>query len=152
MDDEGSGRSLNSMRAVKNLIRGPAIFLCLAASVGWAWGEEYLSNLRNLFGDPPSPNIIGDIEVLDYLYGPFVVQFFTGNGLDDRKYAKMYTGNPTAPRTNSATVVRFELNSVTFEFLGSPSSSWTNTQWPKSTTFIDFHPSSWKSYPSIRSS
>ena len=74
------------MKLAKNSIIAAAIFLCLVALVGWAWGEEYLSNLKNLFGSPPSPDIIGDIEVLDYWYGPFIVQFFTGSGLDERRY------------------------------------------------------------------
>jgi hypothetical protein len=151
-------------------IRSSAILVWLVVGIGQTGAEEYLSNLKNLFGDPPSPDIIGDIEVLNYWYGPFVVQFFTGSGLDEGRSAKIFTRRPAATATNFATIEHFELNSVTVEFLGSPASPWTNismtvevyqhlgdqkillgelgndtvnptpTQWPHSTTFIDFHP------------
>jgi hypothetical protein len=142
------------------------IFICFVAGFNQGWAEQYLSNLANKWTDPVS---IGDIEVLDYWYGPFIVYFSTGSGLIDTGFDKIREGVPALPvSTNVAET--FQLNSVTFEFLGSPTSPWTNismtiqiyqqvgsnsvlvgdlgtdtvnptpTQWPKSTTFIDFHP------------
>ena len=148
-----------------------AILLCLVATLGQMWAEEYLSNLGTKWPDPTG-NSIGDIEVLDYGYGPFIVHFFAGSGLNcsnETRYAKMYGGSAAVAQTKPA-VERFLLNAVTFEFIGGPASPWTNismtvqvyqvvggrtnllgdlgndtvnptpTQWPKSTTFIDFHP------------
>jgi hypothetical protein len=147
-------------------IRVSAILISLVVSAPLSWSEEYLSNLGNKWLDPAS---IGDIEVLDYWYGPFAVYFSTGSGSNHTGFAKIREGVPALPvSTNVAE--QFQLDSVTFEFLGSPSSPWTNismtiqiyqqvgsnsvpvgdlgadtvnpspTQWPKSTTFIDFHP------------
>ena len=156
------------MKPAKNTIRWLAIFLCLAL-VGLAEGEEYLSNLGNRWPDPTGTSM-GDFEVLVYGYDPFEVHFFTGSGLNERRYAKMRTGVPGSPLTNSPTVEHFALNSVTFEFIGGISQPWpwsditielhqqggansvplgefgkpsfnpTQTQWPDYTSFIDFHP------------
>jgi len=111
---------------------------------------------------------MGDIHNLMYPFDPYVAHFFTGSGLKDARYAKMYIGHPTAPATNHPTVQKFELDSVTFEFLGGMAEPWSNitiqvcqqvgtngillgelgnaslnptqTQWPGETSFIDFHP------------
>src|SRR3974390_1212494 len=143
-----------------------SVLLCSVIFAGWSEADEYVSNLANRWTDPAS---IGDIEVLDYWYGPFVVYFSTGSGLSDTGLAKRRESFPPFPVwTNVAK--RFQLDSVTFEFLGSPTSPWTNismaiqvfqqvgtnsvlvselgndtvnptpSQWPKYTTFIDFHP------------
>ena len=147
-------------------IRLLAIPLYLVSMVGWSAGEEYLSNLANKWLDPAS---IGDIEPLVSYYGPFIVYFSTGLGLSETGYAKIREAVPPLPGSTNVAET-FQLNSVTFEFLGSPTSPWTNismtiqvyrqaggqnilvgdlgndtvnptpTQWPKSTTFIDFHP------------
>jgi hypothetical protein len=143
-----------------------AILLCSVVVPEWSEAEEYLSNLGNRWTDPVS---IGDIEPLVSYYGPFIVYFSTGCGLSDTGYAKIREGVPALPVSTNVPE-HFQLDSVTFEFLGSPTSPWTNismtiqiyqqvgsnsvlvgdlgtdtvnhtpTQWPKSTTFIDFHP------------
>ena len=151
------------MNPLRTLLRSSVVLLCFAAGTSQTWGEEYLSNLGDLWPDPTGQTI-GDIEVLTSYYGPFVVEFFTGSGTNATKLA---TGITNAPRVEA-----FELTSVTFEFLGSPWQPWsdwsnvtievsqqvssnqsivlgdlgnavvnpTPTQWPKSTTYIDFHP------------
>ena len=144
-----------------------AIHLYLVSMVGWSEGEEYLSNLKTLWPDPTG-NSKGDIEVLIYGYDPFVVSFFTGSGVNERRFSNMYSGNPSSTATNSTVVNGFELNSVTFEFLGGISQPWssitvqvyqqvgtnsillgefgnpswnpTPTQWRGFSSFIDFHP------------
>ena len=107
---------------------------------------------------------------LIYGYDPFIVHFFTGSGFDERRYAKIGTGVPGSPSTNSTTVEHFALNSVTFEFIGGISQPWpwsditielyqqggansvplgefgkpslnpAPTQWTNYTSFIDSHP------------
>lgn len=111
--------------------RSSAIFFCLLGLLGNLLSEEYLSNLGNRFVDPanptmPSENEIGDIHALFSPYQPFAVQFFTGSGSDERRYAKMYAGAPPAVPTNSTTTEKFELNYATFEFDGGHAQAWSN--------------------------
>ena len=70
------------------LMRLLAIHLYLVSMVGWSEGEEYLSNLKTLWPDPTG-NSKGDIEVLIYGYDPFVVSFFTGSGVNERRFSNM---------------------------------------------------------------
>jgi hypothetical protein len=94
-----------------------SVVLCFAAVIGQTCGEEYLSNLGDLWPDLTGQTI-GDIEVLTSYYGPFVVQFFTGSVTNETKLA--------AGITNAPKVEAFELTSVTCEFLGSPWQPWSD--------------------------
>jgi len=107
------------------ITRVAATFLCTVCFVGSAWAEEYLSNLGNLWPDP-SGHTIGDIEVLDSGYGPFIVHLSTGSGLSEPRYAKVRIGTPTAPTTNHTTIQQFQLDSATFEFQGGIAQPWSN--------------------------
>ena len=154
------------------LLCGSSFAICLIAGLLRTDGQEYLSNLGNRWIDPSNPNTssIGDIEVLNSGYGPFIVYFFTGSGLAQAKTAKMRIGVPATEATNSTIIThQFRMDSVTFEFvggigqpwpyvtvevyqqvdsqnerlvgeLGHPSLNPMPTQWPSFSSFIDFHP------------
>ena len=154
----------------KLLCGGSSIIICLITGFIQVGAEEYLSNLENRWIDPSNPAVpsIGDNLTLIYPYGPFVVHFFTGSGLDERRYSKMRIGVLSPALTNSAAVEHFNLNSVTFEFQGGFSQPWSDikieiyrqvgtnsillgefgnpslnpapTQWPWFSTFIDVYP------------
>jgi hypothetical protein len=151
---------------VRTLIQTSTIVLCLVGGIGQSWAEEYLSNLGDLWPDPTG-NTMGDIEVLIGPYGPFVVQFFTGSGTNEMNYITMsaaiatnsanaeafnltsvtfeFLGSPWQPWSNWSNVTievsqQVSNQSIVLGQLGNAVVNPTPTQWPTSTTYIDFHP------------
>lgn len=154
----------------RDLLRLLAVVVCLVAGLSRAWPEEYLSNLGNRWIDPSNPDVmsIGDIHTLFGAVGPFAVQFFTGSQSAQTNSARLTAAVSEAIGTNSVSVIAFELNSVTYEFIGGRSQPWSDvsvglyqkvgeqsiltsalgnptvnpkpTQWPGSTTYVDYHP------------
>lgn len=110
-----------------------AFGLLLLGLGGRLCAEEVLSNLTNRWIDPGGPGAksIGEILALGPYY-PFTVHFFTGGQAGAASLAVVTpssvdatsrAGPPLAPPTNAAS---FQLNWVTFEFIGNHLQHWND--------------------------
>ena len=104
----------------RNWLRVAVNLLALLPVAGRLLADEVVSNLANKWpGDWVS---IGDIQPL-VPYGPFTVHFFTGGGASE---SNGFNAIPLAVGpTNAAS---FQLNWVTFEFIGGHLQPWADGQ------------------------